>query len=224
MGKLELLNFHKNPFLGIFGKANDDWLIVARGIPKEALRRAKEALEVEVIETTIGDTSLIGSLLVLNSRGIVVSNIAYESEIKILKETGLEVAIAPGKENAIGNVALVNDNAALVDPNLDEETIEVLEDVLKVKVYKGTIGDSGLVGMSAVINKYGILCHPDLTDEEEKLLREIFGEEREINIGTVNRGTPFVGSGIIANSKGVIVGDKSTGVELMRIESTLLPR
>ncbi|RLF65602.1 MAG: translation initiation factor IF-6 [Thermoplasmata archaeon] len=223
MSRITLLNFHKNPFLGIFGKANDDWLILARGVPREAIKRAKEALDVDVVEVTIGGTSLVGSLLVLNSRGIVVSNIVYDDELKLLEDTGLEVAIVPGKENAIGNVALVDDKAALVDPELDDETVEVLNDVLKVKVYRGTIGDSGLVGMSAVINKYGILCHPDLSDDEEKLLKEVFGEEREINIGTVNRGTPFVGSGIITNSKGVIVGDKSTGVELMRIESTLLP-
>ena len=223
MSRITLLNFHKNPFLGIFGKANDDWLILARGVPKEAIKRAKEALDVDVVEVTIGGTSLVGSLLVLNSRGIVVSNIVYDDELKLLEDTGLEVAIVPGKENAIGNVALVDDKAALVDPELDDETVEVLNDVLKVKVYRGTIGDSGLVGMSAVINKYGILCHPDLSDDEEKLLKEVFGEEREINIGTVNRGTPFVGAGIITNSKGVIVGDKSTGVELMRIESTLLP-
>jgi len=223
MSRITLLNFHKNPFLGIFGKANDDWLILARGVPKEAIKRAKEALDVDVVEVTIGGTSLVGSLLVLNSRGIVVSNIVYDDELKLLEDTGLEVAIVPGKENAIGNVALVDDKAALVDPELDDETVEVLNDVLKVKVYRGTIGDSGLVGMSAIINKYGILCHPDLSDDEEKLLKEVFGEEREINIGTVNRGTPFVGAGIITNSKGVIVGDKSTGVELMRIESTLLP-
>ncbi|MCD6503660.1 MAG: translation initiation factor IF-6 [Thermoplasmata archaeon] len=223
MGKITLLNFHKNPFLGIFGKANDEWLIVARGVPLETIKKAKEALDVDVIEITIGGTSLVGSLLVLNSKGIVVSNIIYEDELKILEEIGLEVAVAPGKENAVGNVVLVDDKAALVDPELDEETVNVLEDVLKVKVYRGTIGDSGLVGMSAVINKYGILCHPDLSDNEEKLLKEIFGEDRTIDVGTVNRGTPFVGSGIIANSKGVIVGDRSTGVELMRIESTLLP-
>ena len=223
MAGISLLNFHKNPFLGILGRANDDWLIVAKGVPKEALKKAKETLEVDVIETTIGGTSLIGSLLIINSRAIVVSNIVYEDELKLLKETGLEVEVAPGKENAVGNLVLVDDVAAIVDPELDEETVKLIEDVMKVKVYRSTIGDSGLTGMCAVVNKYGVLCHPDLSDEEEEILKKAFGEDRDINIGTVNKGTPFVGSGIIANSKGVIVGDKSTGVELMRIESTLLP-
>ncbi len=223
MAGISLLNFHKNPFLGILGRANDDWLIVAKGVPKEALRRAKETLEVDVIETTIGGTSLIGSLLIINSHGIIVSNIAYEDELKLLKETGLEVEVVPGKENAVGNLVLIDDVAAIVDPELEDETVRLIEEVMKVKVYRGTIGDSGLTGMSAVVNKYGVLCHPDLSDKEEEILKIAFGKDRDINIGTVNKGTPFVGSGIIANSKGVIVGDKSTGVELMRIETTLLP-
>jgi len=223
MAGVSLLNFHKNPFLGILGRANDDWLIVAKGVPKEALRKAKETLEVDVIETTIGGTSLIGSLLIINSNGIIVSNIAYEDELKLLKETGLEVEVVPGKENAVGNLVLIDDVAAIVDPELEDETVRLIEEVMKVKVYRGTIGDSGLTGMSAVVNKYGVLCHPDLSDKEEEILKIAFGEDRDINIGTVNKGTPFVGSGIIANSKGVIVGDRSTGVELMRIETTLLP-
>ncbi len=223
MAGIYLMDFHKNPFIGIFGKANEDWLIFAKGLPKSTKKRAREYLEVEVIETTIGGTSLIGSLLVLNSRGIVVSNIVTDDEVKELEETGLEVVIAPGLENAVGNVVIMDDRSALVDPELDQETVEVLEEVLKVKVYRGTIGESGLIGMCAVMNDKGILVHPDLSDEEKKLLEEAF-PNREIMVGTVNRGVPFVGSGIIANSKGALVGNKSTGVEIMRIEGTLFPK
>ncbi len=223
MSGIYLMDFHKNPFIGIFGRANDDWLIFAKGLPKNTKKKAKEYLEVEVLETTVGGTSLIGSLLAMNSRGIVVSNIVTEEELKELKETGLEVVVAPGLENAVGNLVIMDDKSALVDPELDEETVEVMQEVLKVKVYRGTIGESGLIGMCAVINDKGILTHPDLSDDEKKILEKIF-PGREIMVGTVNRGVPFVGSGIIVNSKGALVGNKSTGVEVMRIEGTLFPK
>jgi len=41
------------------------------------------------------------------------------------------------------------------------------------------------------------------------------------NVGTVNRGNIFVRSGIVANSKGALVGYETTGPELLRIQSAL---
>ena len=40
-------------------------------------------------------------------------------------------------------------------------------------------------------------------------------------IGTINHGVPFIGSGLVANSKGALVGDLTTGIELGRIEEAL---
>ena len=39
--------------------------------------------------------------------------------------------------------------------------------------------------------------------------------------GTVNHGVPLIGSGLIANSYGAIVGNITTGIELGRIEEAL---
>ena len=40
-------------------------------------------------------------------------------------------------------------------------------------------------------------------------------------IGTVNHGSPVIGSGLIANSKGAIIGNQTTGIEMGRIEEAL---
>ena len=39
--------------------------------------------------------------------------------------------------------------------------------------------------------------------------------------GSVNMGNPYVRSGIISNSKGCVIGGETSGVEVMRIDSTL---
>jgi translation initiation factor 6 len=41
------------------------------------------------------------------------------------------------------------------------------------------------------------------------------------DIGTINYGGPLVGSGLIANHEGYVVGERTTGPELGRIEATL---
>jgi translation initiation factor 6 len=41
------------------------------------------------------------------------------------------------------------------------------------------------------------------------------------DIGTVNYGAPLVGSGLVANGSGYVVGEDTTGPELGRIEDTL---
>jgi translation initiation factor 6 len=40
-------------------------------------------------------------------------------------------------------------------------------------------------------------------------------------IGTINHGSPVIGSGLSVNNKGAIVGNLTTGIEMGRIEEAL---
>ena len=42
-----------------------------------------------------------------------------------------------------------------------------------------------------------------------------------MEIGTVNYGTSFLGSGVVANSKGALIGNATTGIETNRVEWAL---
>ena len=75
------------------------------------------------------------------------------------------------------------------------------------------------VGMAAVVTNKGLLCHPKVTDSEKKMLEDVF--DVEVMIGTVNHGFPLIGSGLVANTKGAIIGDQTTGIEMGRIEEAL---
>ena len=86
-------------------------------------------------------------------------------------------------------------------------------------VYRGTIGSLKTVGMAAVVTNKGLLCHPKVTQEEKHQLEKVF--DVPAMIGTVNHGTPLIGSGLVANTKGAIIGNLTTGVEMGRIEEAL---
>ena len=58
-----------------------------------------------------------------------------------------------------------------------------------------------------------------VTPDEKRQLEKIFNVSAMI--GTVNHGVPLIGSGLVANTKGAIVGNLTTGIELGRIEEAL---
>ena len=216
---LQLLDFNENPNLGIFCRANDDVAFVYKGLSKKIKNKIASVLDVELVELSISDATIIGSLLTFNSKGAVVCDFIDEDALKIINNQGLNVCIISDKINAAGNDILVNDNGALVHPDIQDSTIKEIEEIFRVHVYRGTIGSLKTVGMAAVVTNNGLLCHPKTTDEEKRILEKVFGVN--VMIGTVNHGSPIIGSGLVANTKGAIIGNLTTGIEMGRIEEAL---
>jgi translation initiation factor 6 len=206
------------PHIGILCKASDRLCVVPSEFSPKMTAVIKKTLDVEVIPTTICNTSLIGAMLILNSHGAVVTEFAYDSELKKLKER-LPLVTISDRFNAIGNNVLANDTHGLAHPQLSEETIEILESSLMIEVAQGTIAGLKTVGSAAVVTNKGLFLHPKTTEQELDFLKDFF--KLPTYLGTVNFGFPYVGSGIVANSKGASVGRDTTGIELGIIEEAL---
>jgi translation initiation factor 6 len=175
-------------------------------------------LEVTAVRTMVGGSSVLGSLISANSNGFVVTYHANDDELKRLSEYG-KVARLPARINAAGNVILANDAVAMVHPGLSAKACEAVADALDVEVAKGTIGGLKTVGMTAVVTSKGLLVHPRVSEAEIAVIEGLF--KLPVDVGTVNFGSPLVGSGLLANSKGYMAGDDSTGPELGRVEDAL---
>ena len=211
---LKRIDIVGNPNVGVFVLATDNVAIVPYNLLDEKADIIKETLEVQVVKSSISGSSLIGSLAVANSNGIVVSPHVLDREVKQFEDMGLNVAVLPGKFTAVGNIVAANDN-----PFLSPEAIEVLEETLDVDVKTSHIVGSDIIGSLIKVTNKGFLMSKNALASEVNFAREVFGVEGDI--GTVGRGIPLVGACILANSTGAIVDKDSTGPEMARVEEAL---
>ncbi len=84
------------------------------------------------------------------------------------------------------------------------------------EVEAGTIANLDIVGSAATSNNIGCLCHREATEEEMEKIEELL--KVKVDVGTAGYGSPFIRSGIIVNSKGVVFSELSTGPEIGRFE------
>lgn len=216
---LQLMDFNENSNVGIYCRTNDSVVFLQKSLPKSVKQLIASVLDVKVVELCIVDSTIVGSLVALNSFGAVITEFADEQTLKTMKGQGLRVFPIRDVINAAGNDILTNDHGALVHPEIKTATMKKIGETLGVPVHKGTIAGLGTVGMAAVVTNKGCLCHPKVTEEEKQQLEKVF--DVEVMIGTVNHGFPMIGSGLVANTKGAIIGNLTTGIEMGRIEDAL---
>lgn len=214
---IRTVDIYDTPMIGVFATCTEDVVLIPPLTKPETCALLENSLGVKVVETLVNGSVVVGALSRGNSNGFLVS---YGTDIDELKKlTGVQVEILPDKLNAVGNIVLANDFAALVHPELSDKAVEVIAKTLKVEVYRGTIAGIKNVGMAGVITNQGLLVHPKVTLSERENLESIFN--LPVNIGTTNFGTQMLGSGMLANSKGYMAGSETTGPELGRIEEAL---
>lgn len=208
-----------NPNVGVFTLATDDLAIVPYNLLDEKAEIIKETLEVDVVKSSISGSSLIGSLAVANSNGMVVSPHVLDREVKQFEDLGINVAAVPGQYTALGNIIAANDKGAIVSPFLSEEAINIIENTLDVNVEATSMVGSDIIGSLIQVTNKGFLISSKAVKSEIKFAQEVFGVEGDI--GTVGRGIALVGACSIANSNGAIVAKDSTGPEMARVEEAL---
>jgi translation initiation factor 6 len=212
------IDFYGYPYVGIYAANTEQVVVLPPDLPQATVDSVAETLGTVVVRTLINESTLIGSMMTGNSNGFVVSDLTLDKEAKLLQEHGTVVRLK-GKMTAAGNLILANDTAALVHPALTDKNIEAIEKTLKVDVKRGTIGGLKTVGMAGCATNKGILVHPRATEEELTVLEDLF--KLPVDIGTVSFGSPLVGSAILATTKGLITGTRTSGPELGRIEDAL---
>ncbi len=204
-----------HPYIGVFCAGSEDLVVIP---PVENKEVFEEALDCSVVKTTVGGTRVNGSLMGINSKGAVVSDIIEDREIENLLEY-VNVTVIPDAQNALGNNILLNDHGALIHPDIEDEAMEAINSELEVEVKKGTIAGIKMVGSVGVATNKGLICHPHVTDEEIEKLENLF--KVPVSKGTANHGSGWIGTCLVANTVGAVIGNLTTPIEMGRIEEGL---
>jgi translation initiation factor 6 len=211
-------NFNGISSIGIISLATDNYVLVPRNLPKRVVNNLHEVFKAPIIKTSLYESHLIGVMAAGNSNGLLTHFLSSDDEIEYLKkEIGIPVERLKSKLT-VGNHILTNDKGAIIADDFSQEEIKQITDVLNVEVLQGKIVNSSLVGSIGAASNEGAMVHPLATEKELEWISE--GLKVHSDIGTVNRGVPYVSTGILVNSKGCVTGEETTGPELVRISQT----
>lgn len=211
-------NFNGDPNIGMYGFATDSYCLLGASVSPILLKRIREALKTDILSSTVCNVELTGLFAAGNKNGIILSRIVDDYDIRRLRGFGVNVKVINPGETAIGNLILCNDNGCLISGSLRKFRKDI-SDALGCEVETGRIAGLDIVGSCAVASNKGCLCHREAEEEELKKIEEIL--KVRVDVGSVTYGTPYIKSGIIVNSNGVLVSEPSTGAELGRIEEVL---
>ena len=207
--------------IGLFAVPTENICLIPPRLKLRQKKLIQEVLGVKAISTTLAGSILLSPMAAGNSNGLILSKMVLDEEIeKIKKSAGdINIGLLESKYTAVGNLILANDKAALISTILPRRAERLVQDVLGVEVVRGRIANRSYVGSLAIVTNEGGLVYAGVSEDEERWLSEIF--KVTILPGTVNDGVKFVRSGIIANSKGAIIGSVTTGPEMMTISRAL---
>ena len=209
------VSFAGDPNIGVFARAFDDIAVIPPEAPEEFRKVLVETLRVELVETTLQGSTIIGSLLAGNRNGFVVSGLASDEEIGCLSRYR-DVYLLEETMNAAGNVILVNDVFCAVHPDMPKSLADEVGEFLKVPVAPLSLGGVKTVGMAAVATNRGVIAHPRSSRSEIQHLEEL--TDLPVGTGSVNMGSGLVGAGLLANRHGYVAGLATSGFELGRVE------
>jgi translation initiation factor 6 len=212
-------NYNSNPNVGLYGFATDKYCLLGTEVPENLDSEISEVLDVPIIRMNIAGTSLLGVFLNGNNKCLLVPKIAFQNELDVLDKHKIKYKLIDTKLTCLGNNMICNDKGCVVSSEYGEKEVKAFKDALKVDVVKTEIAELNTLGSLAVHTKKGILCHHEILEHEAELLKKVL--KVEVFTGTVNMGVPFIGSGILCNNKGFIIGDASGGPETVNADEAL---
>ncbi|CAI5164036.1 BEM_HP_G0003620.mRNA.1.CDS.1 [Saccharomyces cerevisiae] len=207
--------FENSNEIGVFSKLTNTYCLVAVGGSENFYSAFEAELgdAIPIVHTTV-------CLVHLYHRGLLVPTQTTDQELQHLRNSlpdSVKIQRVEERLSALGNVICCNDYVALVHPDIDRETEELISDVLGVEVFRQTISGNILVGSYCSLSNQGGLVHPQTSVQDQEELSSLL--QVPLVAGTVNRGSSVVGAGMVVNDYLAVTGLDTTAPELSVIES-----
>eukprot|EP01085_Mycamoeba_gemmipara_P003614 Mycagemm_TRINITY_DN10289_c2_g15::TRINITY_DN10289_c2_g15_i1::g.3614::m.3614 type:complete len:244 gc:universal TRINITY_DN10289_c2_g15_i1:156-887(+) len=213
--------FENSSDIGVFSKLTNAYCLLSYG-GSEHFKVFENELSghIPIIHCSVAGCRVLGRLTAGNRKGLLLPNTTTDQEFLHIRNSlpeGVEVQRVEERLSALGNCIVSNDHVALIHPDLDRETEEIVADVLGVEVFRQTIASNVLVGSYCAISNQGGLVHPRTTLEDQDELSSLL--QIPLVAGTVNRGSEVIGAGLVVNDWAAFCGFDTTATEMSVIES-----
>jgi len=208
--------------IGVFAKLTNAYCLVAVGGSQNfySVFESELADHIPVIPTSIGGCRIVGRLTAGNKNGLLVPSTTTDHELQQIRNSikkEIVVRRIDDRLSALGNCIACNDHVALVHPDIDQETEEIIADSLGVEVFRQSIAKNVLVGSYCCLTNQGALVHPKTTVDEQKELSALL--QVPVTAGTANRGSEVIAGGLVCNDWTAFCGMDTTSTEIAVIES-----
>merc|ERR1712066_510210 len=208
--------------VGVFAKLTNSYCLVAIGGSENFYSTFESELDevIPVVYTSIAGCRILGRMTAGNRHGLLVPSSTTDQELQQIRNSlpdSVKIQRVEERLSALGNVIACNDYVALVHPDLDRETEEILADVLKVEVFRQTVADNVLVGSYCALSNQGGIVHPRTSTADQDELSSLM--QIPLVAGTVNRGSEVIGAGVVVNDWAAFVGQDTTSTEISVMES-----
>jgi len=208
--------------IGVYAKLTNTYCMVGVGGSENFYSVFEGELSdtIPVFHASIADAPIVGRLSVANRKGMMLPSTTTDQELQHIRNSlpdGVNLQRVEERLSALGNVIACNDYVALVHPDLDKETEEILADTLGVEVFRQTIADNSLIGTYCSISNQGGLVHPKTSIENQNELSSLL--QIPLVAGTINRGSEVIGGGMVVNDWSAFCGLDTTSTELSVVES-----
>ena len=216
------ISFESSSEIGVFAKLTNKYCLVASGGSENfySIFESELSAVMPVVHASIGQTKTIGSLIAANSKGLLVPAITTDMELQVIRNSlpdTVRIQRVEERLSALGNVISCNDHVALVHPEIEQVTEEIIQDVLGVETFKTTIAGQPLVGSYCQFTNKGGLVHPMCSVAELDALSSLV--QVPLCAGTINRGNDQIGVGMVVNDWKAFTGTETTATELSVIDA-----
>ncbi len=205
-----------NSYIGAFAVATDSFVLITDASTHTERAILEDNLGVKSIGMTIDGSGLVGVYVVGNSKGILLPEMAGKNEISKLKSAlpDVEISIIQTSLNALKNNILANDKVAFVNNEYSKRETDKIGDVLGVEVVKRQIGLYDTIGANNILTNRGAVLNNTASDDDLSFMKSRIPR---VSQSTANLGSSSIGLCALANSNGLVVGNQTTGFEIMRI-------
>ena len=200
------LSINEVDHIGLFLHLLDDVLIASKFVDNKYLK---------VFDCKIErvDSELITPYFVEADDRILISKRAPDSLIKTI-EKYKDVVLLDTVSNLLGNVFLVGKNCVLYS-SAKKRDVESIVKVMELPAKR--LKSEYNLGSVVKIYKDKAMASQLLSDRQLDVIKDCLGV-RDFDIGSVNLGSPYLRYGIELNDNYLVVGERTTGHELIRIE------